>query len=297
MGRNTIRRSTVTILFSITLVAGIALQAQEALPTRHVPDGSIAIGISMIDHPLVAEYIARYSSQAGLRGIQSSLDAAVPFRRHIIETLRDAGIPDQLFFVALIESGFDPYAVSRSGAVGIWQFMDHSIEDWMVINGDVDERRDFYRSTRGAVEKLRNNYLIFGDWMLAIAAYNAGVGHIQRALTDTDSLTYRDLLETDALSQETRSYVPRFIAVSQIVSQAGRHGLVVPWDQSPEWTRLPLPAHTGIVRVSQESGVPITTLLEWNPHFRQSTTSTGTEEPGYLNVPVAYRHRFNWLLE
>lgn len=297
MGRNTIRRSALTILLTVTLSGTIALQAREPLPTRHVPDGDISIGSSMIDHPLVADYVSQFSTPAALRGIQSSLDAAVPFRRHIIETLLDFAVPEQLFFVALIESGFDPYAVSRSGAVGIWQFMDHSIEDWMVINGDIDERRDFYRSTRGAVEKLRNNFLIFGDWLLAIAAYNAGVGHIQRALTDTDSLTYWDLLETDTLSEETRSYVPRFIAISYIVSQAGRHGLVIPWAQSPEWMRLSLPAYTGIVQVSEESGVPISTLLRWNPHFRQSTLSTGTEEPSYLNIPVPYRDRFNWLLD
>lgn len=297
MGRNTIRRSTLTLLLSVTLAGTIAVHAREPLPTRHVPDGNIAIGNGMIEHPLVADYVTQFSTPEGLRGIQASIDAAVPFRRHIIETLRDFAVPEQLFFVALIESGFNPYAVSRSGAVGIWQFMDHSVENWMVINGDVDERRDFFRSTRGAVEKLRNNFLVFGDWMLAIAAYNAGVGHIQRALADTDSLTYWDLLETDALSEETRSYVPRFIAVSHIVSQAGRHDLGIPWAQSPEWIRVSLPAYTGIVRVSEDSGVPISTLLQWNPHFRQSTLSTGTEEPSYLNIPVPYRDRFNWLLE
>ena len=295
MGWNKIRRSTVIALLIASTVTVAAAPVVQPLPTRHVPDGTIDIGKDAVSHPSVHVYLEEYRSPAGLRGLQNSLNDGLPYWRHIETVFHEYGLPKQLVYVALIESGFDPHAVSRSGAVGIWQFMDHSVEDWMIINSEIDERRDFYRSTIGAAEKLRHNYLVFNDWLLAIAAYNAGVGHIRRALEETGSSTYWDLLGTDTLPDQTRSYVPRFIAVSYLAGRAGRYGLIHSRNQSPEWRRVAVPPRTGFSYLSERSGIPPSVLMEWNPQFHPSAVRSGTETTTYINVSGAYFERFDWL--
>lgn len=295
MGRNTIWRSVVIAL--LVMGPGWLLPAQppEARETLHVPAGRITIGYESLSHPAVRSCVEQFRSASGLRGLASSLNQSLPFYRHIMDTLRNYGLPEQLFFVALIESGFDPFAVSRSGAVGIWQFMDHSVEDWMVITSDVDERRDFYRATLGAAEKLLHNFTIFEDWLLAIASYNAGVGHIQRAMEASGALTFWELLETDLLPDQTRSYVPRFVAVSHVASQAARHGLSLPWSESPEWVRLGVPARTSLSQLSQRSGVPAQQIMDWNPHIIADIHTDGLDSVLHINIPDSYRHYFTWL--
>ncbi len=196
-------------------------------------------------------------------------------------------MPRELYYLALIESNFDATAVSRSGAVGLWQFMENSIEDWMVINAEVDERRDFYRSTHAALEKLSWNFTVLEDWLLAIAAYNAGLGHVRRAIESAGTRDYWQLAEAGLLPDQTVDYVPKFVAIAWVAEHGGRYGLPSYWLDPLEWKRVDMPGGLDLSTIAELSGIPTDTLHSWNPHLNKRRTPRGTVSYP-LNVPLHY---------
>ncbi len=154
-------------------------------------------------------------------------------------------MPADLALLPLLESGFDPTAVSRSSAVGLWQFM-RNTSSMLGLRSDgwIDERRHIEKSTRAAIRHLRNLHSQFGSWPLALAAYNGGSGQISRAMRRTGAKTYWDLVNTGSLSDETSQYVARFAALAIIYHNQDLLGLEV---QKPR----PLFAETETVRFAQ----------------------------------------------
>jgi membrane-bound lytic murein transglycosylase D len=136
------------------------------------------------------------------------------------EILKERNVPEEIVFLPLIESGFNPLAYSRARAVGYWQFIASTARKYgLEINWWKDERRDPVKSTRAAANYLKDLYDMFGSWNLAMAAYNAGEGKISRALNRTRSYDYWDLLKTNQIKRETKEYVPKFIAASLIANR------------------------------------------------------------------------------
>ncbi len=158
--------------------------------------------------------------------IERFMYRAKPYLAFVKKVFKDKNMPEELAYLAFIESGYNPWAVSRSNAVGMWQFMPKTgkhfglVQDWWI-----DDRRDPYKATEAAATYLKHLYDdYFQDWFLAIAAYNAGPGKIQRALDATGTNNYFDLIvKNNELSQslkvkdETIQYVPRFIAMTKIM--------------------------------------------------------------------------------
>lgn len=133
--------------------------------------------------------------------------------------LKEKDIPEEIVFLPIIESGFNPYAYSPKRAAGYWQFIDSTAKKYgLEINWWKDERRDPIKSTMAAADYLKDLYEIFGSWELAIAAYNAGEGKIRRALRKTKTDDYWDLQKTKYIKRETKNYVPKFIAASLIAN-------------------------------------------------------------------------------
>ncbi len=144
----------------------------------------------------------------------------------LVEIFHQQGIPTELINVALIESGFRNGAVSPAGAVGMWQFMKGTARLYgLTVNWTEDERKDPVRSTEAAAKHLKDLYLSYKDWYLALAAYNAGPGAIDRALLKTKTDNFWSLSKTGALKTETVRYVARFVAATLIVQN---------WQQSQE---------------------------------------------------------------
>jgi membrane-bound lytic murein transglycosylase D len=136
------------------------------------------------------------------------------------EILKEKDVPEEIVFLPLIESGFNPLAYSRARAVGYWQFIASTARKYgLEINWWKDERRDPVKSTRAAANYLKDLYEMFGSWNLAMAAYNAGEGKISRALNRSRSYDYWDLLKTNQIKRETKEYVPKFIAASLIANR------------------------------------------------------------------------------
>lgn len=141
------------------------------------------------------------------------------------EILKEKSIPEDIVFLPIIESGFNPNAYSVARAVGPWQFISATAKRYgLKIDWWKDERKDPVKSTEAAASYLSDLHDMFGSWSLAMAAYNAGEGKILRALNRTKSDNYWALLNTTHIRRETKEYVPRFIAASLIASNPGEYG-------------------------------------------------------------------------
>lgn len=154
---------------------------------------------------------------------------AIKRRSEHLSTLRqifqDEGVPIELLNLALVESGFRPNARSGSGAVGMWQFMKGTARSYgLTVSFLTDERKDPILSTIAAVRLLRDLYFTYEDWPLALAAYNAGPGRVDRAMIKTGQKDYWELCRQKALSRETRNFVPKILAAAIIEKEPTRYG-------------------------------------------------------------------------
>lgn len=173
----------------------------------------------------VAGYINYFSSR-GREIFERALARSGRYDDMIRRTLREEGVPQDLIYLAQAESGFHPLALSRAGARGIWQFMASRAKgyglqrDWWV-----DDRQDPVKSTRAAARHLKDLYNQFGDWYLAMAAYNSGPGTVQNAVKRTGYADFWELYRRNVLPKETRNYVPIILAVTIMAKNPAQYGL------------------------------------------------------------------------
>ena len=225
----------------------------------------------------IDEHVKRYFSlfaEKNRRTMTVWLQRAQLYLPYIQERLRVAGLPEELAYVPLIESGFDPKATSPAGAAGIWQFMPETARalglrvDWWV-----DERRDMVRSTDAAIAYFRKLHEQFGDWKLVLAAYNAGEGCVDRAMKGSGEERFEALAQGQHLASETREYVPKFIAMVKIVSHLGELGF--PSLHLASGVR-PVPIEvrgaTDLRELAQASGMAWAEFERFNAHFRRQVT-------------------------
>jgi len=159
----------------------------------------------------------------------------------------------------------------------------------MKVNDWLDERMDFWKSTQGALKKLEENQKLLGDWLLALAAYNAGLGGIRKAMKDTGLEDYWNLCEMRALKTETIHYLPKFLAVSYILSNPRRFGLDFSWVEDPRWERIPLERAVDLRLLARETGVDESLLKAANRELRYHISPAGG---GYqLKVPAGDKEK------
>ena len=183
------------------------------------------------DFPLVVnDYVAGFinyfsNSQAGHAHLLRSLERAGKYKDMISKVLRDEGVPQDLIYLAVAESGFQPQALNaKSGAGGMWQFMPTGAYG-LTRNGWVDERFDPEKSSRAYAKYIKSLYDQFGDWYLAMAAYDWGPGYVQRSVMRTGYADYWELYRRNALPQETKNYVPGIIAAIIMAKNPKQYGL------------------------------------------------------------------------
>lgn len=239
-------------------------------------------------HEEIDYWLKRFSEPAWMNWIQRALERGQPYRGFIRETIRAYGLPEELEFLPVIESEFRVYAVSRSGALGLWQFMTNSIHPYgMTLTEWMDERRDFWKATHGALAKLRDNYNRLGDWLLALAAYNCGMGRLTRAIEQAGTDDFWKLARGGYLPAETVQYVPKFMAVSHLAGYAGRYGLPTSWEPAITWERIKLDQAVDLSILAAESGVPRELLAAGNAELRYGVTPPGNSTY-FLKVPADY---------
>lgn len=242
--------------------------------------------IPMVDHPRVDQNLALLTGRQK-DWFHKSLERAFPYQDFIFESLEEAGLPRELFFLALVESGFSSAATSRVGAGGMWQFMPATAK-WVGMNMNqwVDERRDFMKATEQAIKTLRYNRQVLGDWYLAMAAYNAGLGRINGIIKRSGIKDYWELLDRGLLPAETAMYVPRILAASRLGHGRIRNALPLTWESSLSWTTITLEKSVDLKILAEISGVPFADLRDLNRELKY--TITPDIPGGYrLKVPLA----------
>ena len=209
------------------------------------------------------------------------------------EIFREEGLPEDLVYLAVVESGFNPYAYSRASAMGVWQFIPSTGRNYgLVVNWWLDERRDLEKSTRAAARYLSKLYDIFQDWYLAAAAYNAGEGKVLRAIRKYDSKCFWDISRYRYLKRETKNYVPRFLAALMIAKEPERYGF---GDVTPEapllYETVALSDATDMAVVAEGCGVSLALLHKMNPQLQRGCTPPAY--PDYeVKIPLGTRERF-----
>lgn len=221
--------------------------------------------INGFDHQLTQHWIARYSTKAHLRWLESVMRNGEPYLDFIRAEVERRNLPPELVFLPVIESGFTVTARSRSGATGLWQFMRNSMKPYLKLDDWRDERFDFWASTNAALSKLESNYKEFGSWPLALAAYNSGGGAISRVVKATGSRDYWSLAENKKLKTESIHYVPKLLAVYYIISNPRKFGLDICRPQEYfEWTKVAVPKQVNITLLAEYSGLETHKLRDAN---------------------------------
>lgn len=251
--------------------AGTADLAQPfpALPGAIGPDGTNRAAAEApnfdFDHREVERYVSRF--QSDLRGFYGrALERSgrfVPFMSSILER---EGVPADLVYLPLIESGFQTGAVSHAGATGPWQFMRQTGRRYgLRIDRYVDERRDPIKSTEAAARYLRDLHDMFEDWHLSLAAYNTGEGNIARILEKRGMQDYWSMGQRGYLVRETKEYVPRFLAALQIARSPEAYGFERPQSEplTFDWVRVNRPLN--LATVAEICGTTTSKVRELNP--------------------------------
>jgi membrane-bound lytic murein transglycosylase D len=250
-------------------------------------------------HQRVQHFIGLFSGKVR-EEFEKSLQRQSRYGALIRQKLRDGGLPEDMTYLALIESWYDPNAFSKAAAVGIWQFMAGTARgvglrvDWWA-----DERRDPVRSTEGAVRLLSGLRAQFGSLYLAAAAYDGGDGRVSRGLVRyagrLDGVEGEDrffsLAETSFLRPETRDYVPKIIAAALVGKEPARYGVKI--DSVPEFAfdTVRVPGGTSLAGIANAAGVPAENVHDLNLHLLRGMTPP--DDSLWVRVPVGAADGFD----
>lgn len=251
--------------------------------------------LTEMQHPRIRNEIRRLQSSPA--AFNALIQRSEPFLHHIVERVEQRKIPAEIALLPAVESGFRPYAYSPDGAAGLWQFMPATgrglglKQDWWY-----DGRRDVLAATDAALDYLeRLNKRFDGDWLHALAAYNAGGGRVSRALRkarrNNASTAFWDL----DLPRETDHYVPRLLALAKIIADPGRYGLALPsLEDRAYFEPIPTDGQIDLKVAAELAEIPVEDLLLLNPGFNR--WSTRPQGPHHLLLPKPKAQAFRTAL-
>ena len=240
----------------------------------------------------VLSFLNFFQTPRGRAIVETGLRRSGRYREMISRVLREEGVPQDLIYLAQAESAFQPLALSRAGARGIWQFVAYrGMEYGLRHTWWVDERQDPEKATRAAAEHLRDLYAQFGDWYLAMAAYNCGPGNVQKAIERTGYADFWELYKRNVLPRETKNYVPIILALTLIAKDAAHYGIQADPEQ-PVPTDIVKPGRAIDLRLVAETiDVDVETLRNLNPELLRLTTP---DDPSFeLHLPVGTAEKFS----
>ncbi len=272
----------------LTLPAGdprLAAKAErELISVRH--DLPLTVNDSVL------QYLSFFTTTRGRAIVTRGLEREGRYGAMIRRVLQEEGVPQDLIYLAQAESAFQPEAVSRAGARGIWQFMPYRGEEYDLERTNwVDERSDPEKATRAAARHLRDLYGMFGDWYLVMAAYNSGPLNVARGIERTGYADFWELQKRNALPSETKNYVPIILALALVAKAPALYGVQV----TPE---KPVPADTITLNhpidlhlVADAAGVDLDDIRTLNPVLLRNVTPNQSEF--HLLIPAGAAHAFD----
>jgi peptidoglycan lytic transglycosylase D len=248
------------------------------------------------DLPLmINDYVASYINYFSTRGratFESALARSGKYRDMIRRIFKEEGVPQDLIYLAQAESGFKPLALSRARARGMWQFMASRGDGYgLHRNWWVDDRQDPEKATRAAARHLKDLYNEFGDWYLAMAAYNSGPGNVQQAVKRTGYADFWELYKRNVLPAETKNYVPIILAMTIMSKNPARYGL--------DDVKADPPLNYDIVRVNYPVDLrlvaecvdaPVDQLVDLNPSLLRRITPK--DQPFDLHLPPGTKDKY-----
>jgi membrane-bound lytic murein transglycosylase D len=240
----------------------------------------------VVDHPKVRHFL-NYYSNTGKASFQILLARSGKYMPMIAKVLNEEGLPDELGYLALLESQFIVTTTSRNGAVGLWQFVATTARQYgLRIDRWVDERRDPVKSTRAAAAYLKELHAYYGRWFLATAAYNAGQGTIDKALQQSGAKDFWSIKAKAKLSEETRNFVPKFVAIALIARDPAAYGIDgVRYEAPLNYEEVELHEPMKLAALAELTEMEVSRLRDLNPALLRDSTPPG--EFGFrVNLPA-----------
>lgn len=182
----------------------------------------------MLARPEVEKFRRQYLNEKWLKHLYNVLESAMEYRLFVRKSVQNRNLPEILEYLPVVESNYKTSAKSKSGAIGMWQFMANSVYPFLVLDDFVDERLDPWKSTEAALKKLTENYNYFNDWLIAIAAYNCGVGAMNKILRKAEKKDFWYLVDKKLLPQQTADYVPKLIAIADLAINSEYYQIDLP---------------------------------------------------------------------
>jgi membrane-bound lytic murein transglycosylase D len=240
----------------------------------------------------VLSFLNFFQTPRGRLIVETGLRRSGRYRDMISRVLQEEGLPQDLIYLAQAESAFQPLALSRAGARGIWQFVAWRGNQYGLRHTWwVDERQDPEKATRAAARHLRDLYAIYGDWYLAMAAYNCGPGNVQKGIERTGYADFWELYKRNVLPRETKNYVPIIVALTLIAKDAAHYGIQAD-PEPPVPTDVVKPGRAIDLRLVAETiDVDVETLRSLNPSLLRLATP---DDPTFeLHLPAGTAERFS----
>ncbi len=271
--------------------------AQRAAPPVRATGLGPEWDLPNMDHPRVEHWIGEFVNNPRMNErYQGFLDRGGAWVPLMMDRLEERGMPLDLIYLSMVESGFRPEAVSRAGAVGLWQFLRATGQEYgLVVDRAVDERRDPVKATEAGLDYLERLHNRFGSWYLAMAAYNGGQNRVARIMRQTlgrerargEQDYYRIL---SRLPRETQDYVPLIIAAGRIAKDPEAYGFR-PMSQSPiAWEEVTFAPATPLTEIADLYGATVEEIRELNPHLLIYRTPNNRDYAVRLPLGSLARH-------
>jgi membrane-bound lytic murein transglycosylase D len=240
----------------------------------------------------VLSFLNFFQTPRGRAIVETGLRRAGRYREMISRVLQEEGLPQDLIYLAQAESAFQPLALSRAGARGIWQFVAYRGQQYGLRHTWwIDERQDPEKATHAAAQHLRDLYKLYGDWYLAMAAYNCGPGNVQKGIERTGYADFWELYKRNVLPRETKNYVPIIIALTLIAKDAAHYNIQVEPEAAVP-TDIVKPGRAIDLRLVAETiDVDAETLRSLNPSLLRLATP---DDPSFeLHLPPGTAQKFS----
>lgn len=267
-------------------------RASDKLSPGNTPPSKGLASIPALINEKVKDFIDFFQTKAD-GYFTASLARSQAYEGMMKEIFRKKNLPEELFYLALIESGYNPYALSRAKASGIWQFMVKTARRYgLKVDKWVDERRDPEKSTQAAAQYLKDLYETFNCWYLTAASYNAGEGKLLQAMKRAKSQDFWEISKYRYLKRETKQYVPMFLAAMIIAQDPQKYGFTqIDYHPPLVYEKVFVPPGTRLDRIARAAETDVSVIRALNPSLKRDKTPPNGP-PFEIKIPPGKREAF-----